>query len=58
MTEHRLMKHVDVLIRRYPILEPCRESIIYAYTLMQESYSNNVILAAITARALGREESA
>ena len=40
MTEHRIMKHIDTLIERYPILEECRESISDAYTIMEESYSN------------------
>ena len=40
MTTHRIMKHIDTLIERYPVLEECRESIIDAYTIMEESYSN------------------
>ena len=40
MTAHRIMKHIDTLIERYPVLEECRESIIDAYTIMEGSYSN------------------
>ncbi|MBQ7221191.1 MAG: SIS domain-containing protein [Synergistaceae bacterium] len=36
----RLMKHIDTLIARYPVLDECRESIIDAYTIMEESYTN------------------
>ena len=38
--EHRLMKHVDSLIERYPVLERCRQSITDGYILMEESYAN------------------
>ena len=38
--EPRLMKHIDRLIERYPILAQCRESIIDAYIIMEESYTN------------------
>ena len=34
------MKHVDVLIERYPELESQRENIIEAYHVLEESYSN------------------
>ena len=33
------MKHVDVLIERYPELESQRENIIAAYHILEESYS-------------------
>ena len=33
------MKHVDVLIERYPELESQRENIIEAYHILEESYS-------------------
>lgn len=36
--EPRLMKHIDLLLRRYPALTPIREELISAYLLMQESY--------------------
>lgn len=38
--EERLKKHLDLLIERYPILEPCKESIAKAYDIMEEAYSN------------------
>jgi D-sedoheptulose 7-phosphate isomerase len=38
--EERLQKHLDLLIKRYPILEPCKESIAKAYDIMEEAYSN------------------
>ena len=38
--EERLQKHLDLLIERYPILEPCKESIAKAYDVMEEAYSN------------------
>lgn len=39
--EQRVMKHVDVLIGRYPILEKCRQSIIDAYQIMEDCYSRD-----------------
>lgn len=36
----RLMKHVDLLMERYPSLESTKEDIIAAYVLMEESYAN------------------
>jgi D-sedoheptulose 7-phosphate isomerase len=38
--EERLQKHLDLLIERYPILEPCKEAIAKAYDIMEEAYSN------------------
>ena len=38
--EPRILKHVDRLTERYPILGQCRRSIIEAYTIMEESYEN------------------
>ncbi len=35
-----LVKHVDLLIKRYPSLEVCREDIIKGYLLMEEAYEN------------------
>lgn len=37
--ESRLMKHIDLLIERYPSLEPVKQDIIDAYLIMEESYS-------------------
>ena len=36
--KEKLYKHVDLLIERYPKLEVCREDIIKAYLLLEESY--------------------
>lgn len=38
--ENRLVKHVDLLINRYPVLESIKEDIIEAYLLMEECYLN------------------
>ena len=38
--KEKLYKHVDLLIERYPKLEVCREDIIKAYLLLEESYDN------------------
>lgn len=35
------MKHVDLLIERYPKLEACREDIAKAYEIMEEAYVND-----------------
>lgn len=39
--DKRLEKHINLLIERYPVLEKCRESIIYAYLIMEECYEND-----------------
>lgn len=39
--EPKLNKHIDLLIRRYPSLESCRESIIEAYQIMEDCYSHD-----------------
>lgn len=39
--EQRLQKHVDLLIDRYPSLSVCRDSIISAYDILQESYDHD-----------------
>ncbi len=36
----KLVKHIDLLIKRYPSLEKCREDIIKGYLLMEEAYEN------------------
>lgn len=41
MLNDKLNKHVELLIERYPKLEVCKESIINAYLLLEESYLNN-----------------
>jgi D-sedoheptulose 7-phosphate isomerase len=38
--DERLLKHVDLLVRRYPVLEPIKEEIIDAYFLMEGCYEN------------------
>lgn len=37
--ENRLIKHIDLLISRYPTLEPVKQELIDAYLIMEESYS-------------------
>lgn len=37
--EARLTKHIQLLLQRYPILEPIRESVEEAYTLLEESFA-------------------
>lgn len=39
MLEERLTKHIDLLIKRYPILSENRQQIIDAYLVMEECYS-------------------
>lgn len=36
----KLQEHINLLIERYPILEVCREDLISAYLIMQETYEN------------------
>ena len=38
--EKRLMKHIDLLVERYPSLESEKNSIISAYLLLEECYVN------------------
>ena len=40
MLDEKLYKHIDLLIERYPKLECCRDSIINAYMILEESYKN------------------
>ena len=39
--EPRLEKHIDVLIKRYPTLVECHQSIIDAYLIMEEAYKGD-----------------
>ncbi len=39
--ENRIMKHVNLLINRYPALDSIKSEIIEAYLLMEECYKNN-----------------
>ena len=36
--EQRILKHVDLLIERYPQLEVCRDDVIRAYEIIEEAY--------------------
>ena len=36
--DEKLMKHIELLVERYPSLESAKDSIIAAYSLMEESY--------------------
>ena len=38
--EDRLVKHIDLLINRYPVLDSIKENIIEAYFVMEECYLN------------------
>jgi D-sedoheptulose 7-phosphate isomerase len=38
--ENRLVKHVDLLMERYPALEAVKKDIISAYLLLEECYAN------------------
>lgn len=37
--ESKLLKHIDLLIERYPCLSVCKEDIVSAYEIMEETYS-------------------
>ena len=37
--EEKLVKHVDLLIERYPVLGVCKQDIISAYQILEEAYS-------------------
>lgn len=39
--EQRLQKHIDKLLKRYPVLESCRKDIINAYLIMEECYEHD-----------------
>lgn len=41
MLEERLQKHIDLLMKRYPILESIKQDIIDAYLIMEETYLND-----------------
>ena len=40
MLEEKLQKHIDLLVKRYPVLETCKEEIIGGYELMEACYKN------------------
>lgn len=39
--ETRLEKHIDLLMERYPVLEPVKQEIIDAYLVMEECYEHD-----------------
>ena len=39
--ESRLEKHIDLLMERYPILQPIKQDIIEAYLVMEECYEHD-----------------
>ena len=38
--DNRLMRHIDLLVERYPSLKSAKEDIVAAYLLLEESYKN------------------
>ena len=38
--DNRLMKHLDLLVERYPAMDSAKEDIIAAYLLLEESFKN------------------
>ena len=38
--DKRLMRHIDLLVERYPFLESAKNDIVAAYLLLEESYEN------------------
>ena len=40
MLEEKLQKHIDLLMKRYPVLETCKEEIIGGYELLEACYKN------------------
>ena len=42
--DNKLMKHIDLLIERYPVLAEIKDSLIDAYLLMEQSYLNGGML--------------
>ena len=38
--DNRLMKHIDLLVERYPSLKSAKDDIVAAYLLMEECYEN------------------
>lgn len=41
MLEKKIKKHIDLLIKRFPVLDSCKLSIIEAYLMMKECYEND-----------------
>ena len=45
--DNRIYAHLDVLIERYPVLQPCKEDIINAYYVLEDAYAHgNKLLVA------------
>ena len=38
--DDKLVKHVDILIERYPVLKSCKDDIVNAYNILEQSYSS------------------
>lgn len=41
--DNRLMRHIDLLVERYPSLESAKNDIVAAYLLLEESYELSLI---------------
>lgn len=39
--ENSLMRYVDSLVERYPLLAECKNDIIKSYDYLEKSYANN-----------------
>lgn len=39
--EEKLLKHIDLLVERYPALKECKEDIVKAYNCLESSYEND-----------------
>lgn len=39
--DQRLKKHIDLLVKRYPVLELCQEDIVNAYLIVEECYEQD-----------------
>lgn len=47
MLEENIQKQIDVLIKRYPLIDNCKKEIVKAYLVLEESYANgNKLLVA------------
>ena len=41
MQEARIIRHIDLLIERYPVLRPCMEDIDAAYRILETCYAHD-----------------
>ena len=39
--EERILRHIDTLVNRYPILSECKDSIVESYRILEECYKND-----------------